>query len=431
MPKLQAKKLLNNPLFKDIYQQGENDLNAEFYKLPEEAKNLLKQSQHLILFWQNPTSYGLLAEIPNNKLAKKFAAADFPGWQTAVIKKQILVLASNADLLKNISGQKLAPAIPAYLSLNIAPWLTVMAQNSFLLNEPYQNPLLNNLQKILQPLNFMANAGNYQLTVDSTAFALTLNLIPEAVNPTTVAMDLEPYLNYLLESPDLAIGINSFADLSNQLEQNENLKAIWQKIDSYLWLNQQISLSGLIKQLKFPILFSQKGEIWQILMVSDNKNIIEKQLKSYLAQFTPREVVKKLPDGTKAIELVADESKIKWLESKSTGSASEAGWQIFSFNLPKNGSTALTAGANKLGFALKNNLLIASNQINQLKLNKLELNCSFTQVQEKPINMAITGFFTIKPNSFALKLAENLQNFSNISALSLSDGQIKMCFELK
>ncbi|MCX6785674.1 MAG: hypothetical protein NTZ18_02355 [Candidatus Komeilibacteria bacterium] len=411
LPALQAKKLLNNPLFKDIYQQAQDGLNTELNKLPKESQNLLAQSRHFILFWQNPGSYGLLAEIPNNQLAKKFAATSFPGWQTSIIKKQILVLASNKDLLKTINNQKLSPALPAYLSLNIAPWLTVSAQNSFFLNESYQNPLLGNLQKILKPLSFSA-VGNYRLTLDANAFALTLNLSPEIANPATTALDLAPYLNYLLENPDLAIGLNSWADLNSQLEKNENFKALWQKIDSYLWLDWQISLSGLMKQFKFPVLFAQKGQVWQILTVADNKDLIEKQLKSYLAQFNPREVAKKLPDGTRAIELLANENTIKWQEAENKN-----GWQTFSVN--------------QLGFALKNGLLIAGNQINQLNLNKLEVNCSIAQIQEKPIKTPITGFFTIKPTGLALKMAANLQNFSKISAFSLNNGQIQMCFGLK
>lgn len=442
LPKLQLQKILKNPLLKDIYRQAEEGINSELNKLPEQSRNLLKESQHLILFWQNPESYGLLVEIPNNKLAKKFAGADFPGWQTTIIKKQILVLASNPDLLQTIIGQKLAPALPAYLSLSIAPWLTVTLENSFL-NEQYQNPLLADMQKILQPLTIEATANNYQLTLDSNAFALTLSLIPNPAKNPENNTDLGPYLSNLLDNPDLAVGLSSFNDLAKQLEKNESFKNLWQKLDSYLWINQQISLSNLMKKLKFPLLFSQKGETWQILTTAENQKIIEKQLKSYLAQFAPKEAPKKLPDGTRAIELIADESKIKWLEEKSVDSPSEAGWQTFTYQLPKNND--------KLGFALKNGLLMAGNQINQLKLNKsstftkhqfsgaeysvkvldkLELNCSFAQVQEKPIKTPIANFFTIKPTASWLRLAENLQNFSQITAISSPDGKIKVCLEL-
>lgn len=420
LPKLQLQKILKNPLLKDIYRQAEESINSELNKLPEQSRNLLKESQHLILFWQNPESYGLLVEIPNNKLAKEFAVADFPKFQKTIIKKQVLVLASNSALLQTIASQKFSPALPAYLSLSIAPWLTVTLENSFL-NEQYQNPLLADMQKILQPLSIEATANNYQLTLDSNAFALTLSLIPNPAKNPENNTDLGPYLNNLLDNPDLAVGLSSFNDLAKQLEKNENFKNLWQKLDSYLWINQQISLSNLMKKLKFPLLFSQKGETWQVLTTAENQKIIEKQLKSYLAQFTPKEAPKKLPDGTKAIELVADESKISWLEEKVGSPLGEAGWQTFSYQLPKNND--------KLGFALKNSLLMISNQINQLKLNKLELNCSF--IQEKSAKMPINSFFNLKPTASWLKLAENLQNFSKISAFSLANGQIELCLGLK
>ena len=417
-PKIQQEKILKYPALAGLYEKAESALEPELKNWPLELQNAAKESTHGLLFFQSPDEYGLLLEISDRKQFKQLGELKITGWHQAMMKKNILTLTNSTALLEKITGQKGLKGQSAYLSLTIKPWLEMRLQNSFF-EAKYQESILSGLQSILWPLGLSQN--RYSLTLDSGSYALTLNLTPEQKAASYPAADLKPWLTYLLKEADLAVGLADSVELQKTLENNENLKQLWRDFDSHLWISSQLSLSSLFKQLKYPLLFSQKGSQWQILTVAENKDILEYYLKAYLAQFMPKETRKILPDGTWATELMADLSKIQW-EAENIND-----WQVFSYG-------ALNLGENQPGFALKDNLFIASNKIKQLNLNPLEINCNFRE--NGPINV----FLMLKPRPKAdqplaetvswLKLAENLKKFSTITAISSLDGEIKVCLGL-
>ncbi len=409
LPKLQQQKLTKNPALNKIYLQIKNSLESELNKLPASSAELVKNPLHSILFWQTPQKYGWLMQIPNSATLTKMLQADFSPWQKKIVKNQILVLASDAELLQLITAQKLTTATPAYLSLTISPWLTVKLKPEFF-NDHYQNSLLQDLQTILKPL-----AGQeYQMSVDSDPYFITLSLVPKNLK-TAQEPDLKTFLNYLLADPDLIFGLNNLEKLTSELNSQENLKKLWQKLDGYLWLNSQISLSSLAKKIQPPLLFSQNRQQWQILTAADNKNLIENIFKNYFGQFYPAEAKKILPDGSKAIELIANPGKVKFTETQNKG------WKIFTY--------PVLTELSELGFALKDNYLMISNQITSLNLANFEPICSFSQqnLGLKPLG----ALLMVKPDQSWLNISENLKNFSKISAFSFTDDQIQICLGLK
>lgn len=408
-PKIQQEKILKYPLFKELYQEIVGNVELELAKWPSELKTIAQTAEHSLLFFKSPQAYGLLFKISDKRQLKQAAAAEINGWSKTIIKKQVLVLTSSPELLQEITAEKTFSSVrPAYLSLTVNPWLKVNFQNSFFAAK-YQEPILNDLQSILWPLSL--NQNNYSLTLDSDAYSLILNLTPEQKTAPEQPADLKPFLPDLLKEADLAVGLADNLELQKALENNENLRKLWHDFDSHLWISSQLSLSSLFKQLKYPLLFSQKGDQWQILTISENKDILEHHLKAYLAQFMPKETRKVLPDGTLAVELIADLSKIQW-EAENIND-----WQVFNY-------PTLNLGESQPGFAVKDNLFIISNKIKPFNLSPLELKCSFSE------NSAINGFFMLKPVVSWLKLAENLKNFSNITAISSPDGEIKVCLGL-
>ena len=296
LPDLQQQKLLKNPVIKQIYEEVEQSLKTELDRLSDGAKNFLNQTEEIVVFFNQPGQYGLAARIPNKKLAGELKAVDFAGWQKMIIKDQILALASSEDLLAEMAGQKLkATAIP-YLSLTLNPWLTVRFKSAFLETDYSPRPL-DDLRQILSPLKNLP-AQNFFLEIDSDPYALSLTLTPEQIGQSKTNGELADYLPLALNQADVSLGIGDFNELTGQLASNPNLQQLWASLDARLWIQNQLSISNLIKQLKPPLIFSSKGDDWQVLTSADNRDVFEYYLKNYFAQAEPKESPKTLPDGT-------------------------------------------------------------------------------------------------------------------------------------
>ncbi|MFA6304176.1 MAG: hypothetical protein WCV73_03600 [Patescibacteria group bacterium] len=413
-PKLQQQKILKNPGLNKIYQTAQNQLSNEMQKLPSEAVALLKRSDHLIVFWQDNKNYGLIVELKDQKSAKLAEQNNFGLWQKNLFKKQILLLASNQQILDQMLAQKISPSTPAYLSLTIAPWLQINLNQAFF-NEPKPTGILNALQTALLPLKNNPN-NNYQLTLDSSAYALVASLKPTLPQISQNDKNLNDYFNFLPEKLDLLFGLTDLTSIPAELENNHNFNKIWQQLDARLWAVGQTSLSNLLKNAHPPLLIGWSAENWTIITTIDNQELAKSSITSYLGQFKPKEATKILPDGTKAVELLADGSKISWQEVLQS-----SGWRQI---MPKNSIT--TPG---LGMAIKDKILVVSNKINDYQPKTFKLNCSITFTsQPGPL---ISNLFWLKTSLSWLKLAQDLQNFSNITAFTSTSGEINLCLGLK
>ena len=410
LPDLQQQKLLKNPVIKQIYEEVEQSLKTELDRLSDGAKNFLNQTEEIVVFFNQPGQYGLAARIPNKKLAGELKAVDFAGWQKMIIKDQILALASSEDLLAEMAGQKLkATAIP-YLSLTLNPWLTVRFKSAFLETDYSPRPL-DDLRQILSPLKNLP-AQNFFLEIDSDPYALSLTLTPEQIGQNETNGELADYLPLALNQADVSLGIGDFNELTGQLASNPNLQQLWASLDARLWIQNQLSISNLIKQLKPPLIFSSKGDDWQVLTSADNRDVFEYYLKNYFAQAEPKESPKTLPDGTRVTELIADTSKISWRET------AVSGWQVFTYPQAKNDS--------QLGLALKDGRLIVGNNLNDFRLSETNLGCSFAAKPAKEISL----FFQAEPAELRSIFKQPLINFSKISAASYLNGQLQICLGL-
>jgi hypothetical protein len=412
LPNLQKQKLLKNPAVRQIYEQVQQSLNNELAKLSNEAKNFLSQTEELIVFFNQPGQYGLAARISNKKQAEKLKTIDFADWHKIIIKDQILALATDADLLTEMAAQKLKETSIPYLSLTLNPWLTVRFKSAFLETDYPQSPLTD-LQQVLSPLKNLP-AQNFFLEIDSDPYTLSLTLTPEQTGQTQAGGQLADYLPLAMNQADAYVGIDNFNELTDQLAVNPNLQQLWASLDSRLWIQNQLSLSNLVKQLQTPIIFSLKGDEWQLLTSADNRNIFEYYLKNYFAQEHPKESLKILPDGTRVIELIADTSKISWQET------SVLGWQVFTYPQAKNNG--------HLGFALKDDKLIVGNQLNDFHFSQPNLSCSFN-AKNKPVKK-LSLFFQAKPSELSLIFKKPLTGFSKISGLAYVNGQIQICLGL-
>ena len=403
LPGLQQQKMLSNQALLEIYSATEKDINSELAKFNFEAREILERSEHKIFFYQSPEKYGLIIAIPNRKTFKKINEVSFEGFHKQIVKEQILALSNDQELLNQMAGQKItADSIP-YLSLTIDPWLTVKFRSSFL-KARYQNGILSDLQRILQPLEF-TGSNDYYLEIDSDSLSVNLSLKPASPASADSQSDLRPYLDFLPQKPDLVFGLSDLESLKKQLGSSQNLQSLWQKFDSQLWIANQVSLANLLRQAKPPVIISLKGNDWQILTSSDNRDLAEYYLKSYLAQLSPKESLKILPDGTPITELVADFSKIQWQEGLI------GDWQSFS--------------SQKLGFALKDGLMLVGNNILEPSLGRFEPACSFGSKQQ-PKN-PIETIISINSGLSWLNTSNFLKNFSNISLISYPNGEINAC----
>jgi len=222
-----------------------------------------------------------------------------------------------------------------------------------------------------------------------------------------VIVTLDNYLRFLLTNSSLIIGLNEPDKLTAEFSINENLNNYFKQADQWLWLKAQISLSGLIKELKGPIIVSAGNQKWQITTETSNRTIADYYLRRYLAQFTPIKKLMILPDGTKATELIANPQAIIWKTSANKD------WQSFSYSLPQ------TDG--QLGYAIKENLLLISNRIDEMADATYNNSCDLANK---------SAIFSVSPaNLNWFSLHSLLKNFIKITAISSASGQIKICLE--
>lgn len=412
-PALQQKKLLANPLFKSVYDEVIKKLNEEISRLPENGRNILKKSRHGLVFWQDNQNYGLIVELNDNSSAKLAEQANFSPWQQHLFKNEILLLASTRNLLAQMTGQKIEAGAPAYLSLTIAPWLTIKLNQSFFSGN-YDDSFLNSIQTALSPLKTSA-AESYRLEVDSDPYTLMARLLPDGQSATTTSLNLKDYFAYLPQNSQLIVGLTDLQEIPGQLTNNPNFKQLWANLDGKIWLSNQISLSSLLKNAQPPMLFSWSADRWQIVTTSQNKDLAEYYLKNFLGQFEPKEKTKVLPDGSRSVELIAAPEKIIWQETEQNG------WKLFSY--PKNETFK------DLGLLINSEVMIISNKISQNMDQGLELNCSLIpKIWE---NQPIQTLFWLNPLNSRLKLAENIKNFSKIMFVGYANEEMAMCLGIK
>lgn len=412
-PALQQKKLLANPLFKSVYDNVIKKLNEEINRLPENGRSILKKSRHGLVFWQDNQNYGLIVELNDSASAKLAEQADFKPWQQHLFKKEILLLASTRNLMSQMTGQKIQAGSPAYLSLTIAPWLTIKLNKTFFSGD-YDDSFLNSLQTALSPLK-NSPTENYRLEVDSDPYTLMARLLPDGQSATTTSFNLKDYFGYLSQNSQLVVGLTNLEEIPGQLINNPNFKRLWTELDGKIWISKQISLSSLLKNAKPPVLFSWSADSWQIITTSQNRDLAEYYLKNYLGQFEPKEKAKILPDGSRSMELIAAPEKIIWQETE------RAGWRMFTY--PKN------EVYKDLGLAIKGEIMIISNKIGQNTDQGLELNCSL--IPKTWENQPINTLFWLNPRVSRLKLAENMKNFNKIMFTGYANTEMAMCLGLK
>jgi len=403
LPKMQQKKLLDNPTIKDLYSKLNRDVKAVLNSLPPESAQLIQEANHFIFFWMTPEEYALILKIDNQKMAKNLVQAHFDNLHKTIIKDQVFILSNNQELLNNVKGQKIAPQSFSYFSLNISPWLNLRFNSEFLTTN-YNNQLITDLQNILKPLS-LGTGNSYQLELDSDSQRLSLLLTPEIKADNQLETDLDPYLNLLWLENEAIIALNNLDKLKEQLNHNQNLKQLWQKLDSYLWIGNQLSLSALVNNLQPPVVLSRQQSDWQIITHKNNKSLIEGYLISYLAQFKPREVEKILPDGTRVVEFKADTSQIK-------GQASQL-----------NGFT-INSYERNLSILEKGDQLILTNNQGNMDFGKPAINCTLAN------SNSLSTIIYLGTDLNWLKANDQISSFSNLSLMEAGDGTIKACLEL-
>ena len=81
LPKLQQEKILNNPVLKKIHDILWDRFTQELKKFNDQAQNLLTKTEHLIIFYQDPKTPGLLLDLPPKLTAEAVEKIEFVGWQ--------------------------------------------------------------------------------------------------------------------------------------------------------------------------------------------------------------------------------------------------------------------------------------------------------------------------------------------------------------
>jgi hypothetical protein len=136
----------------------------------------------------------------------------------------------------------------------------------------------------------------------------------------------------------------------------------------------------------------------------DNKDLAKSLLKQYFGQFKPKTKKNTLPDGSLATELIADPDSVSFIEFDRDG------WQF-----------SLIAPDKKIGYISQNNLLIISNDLDNIN------NGNFRLCQNKNLH----SVFSILPGDSQFKIADSLLEFNKIEVINNIAGEIKVCLELK
>jgi hypothetical protein len=398
-----------HPAFKPIYEKFVSSTSDLLNRLPDDEKNLISQSPQGLLFCQNPADCAAIIVL--NQAEAKLELSDLKknGLKQKIIDQKFLIIASQNELLDQLAAKPKPKASFFNFSIEFLPWLTIYLQNSFF-SQPYNNPLLTDLQTILQPLK-SASDQSYTLSLSLRSNQLVLNLEPKKQQiSATNKITLDDYLPYLPVKADLIFGLSDLSSLETELNNNQNLAGYFQQFQTGLWQSYQISVEQLKKQLQGPIIIAFENSNWWLITNSQNEKIIQVQLKNYLAQLNPIKITKVLPDRTKAVELMADPKSVSF-ESRA-----ESGWQI---QTPK-----ISDSKTNLGYALKDKVLILSNVADYGPKNHWSLTkygCDLSP---------ISTFFSLKTKQSNLDLAASLLNFKRLTSISDNNGLIKLCLDL-
>lgn len=406
LPSFDQQKLLKNESLKNIYETIGQAMDGGLSQLPPASAKTVKSANRIIIFASSPENYAIALKIPAAKGLKKIQALDFKPYYSTIIKKQILLIASNQNYLKQIENKKISASANPYFSLTFNPWLKVNINKSFFAAD-YQNSIAADLQQALWPLS-LSESNGYGVSLDISGKNLIANLMPD--KPSDNASDgLNNYLNLIDGRAKLVLGFANPAELLASLPENSGLTNWWQKADGRLFLNQQISLTQTAKNIAKPIIAAFGQDFWQIISDQSQTETAKSALTGYLAQSYAKEKTKILPDGTKAIELVSDPSKVSWISGQNNG------WTIiYQEKIPK------------LGWAVKNSHLMVSNSINSISAKGFSLNCPI-----KTQDNQISGIFFLNNDYLGLKLGNFPSNFKSFTGISYSNGEINLCFGLK
>ncbi len=406
LPKIIVEELLYQPTLKNIYQETAKNIETYLEKLPPLISELIKKPDEHLFFLVDQETFGLIIKLNDKDEAEAIKNSSFPGLYHQVIKKQILVISNKPEIIDKISSQPFLPLSPFNFSLSFAPWLTIYLQDSFF-QQTFGYQLLTNFQTILLPLK-ITGQKSYRLEFFNAPHQLILELKPEKLNKTAPALvELDDYLRYLPNNYDLIFGLSDLNKLTNELSANENLNHYFKQVDLWLWFKTQTSLSRLIKELRGPMVIAASNQQWQIVAEAVNQTTLDYYLRRYLAQFAPLKKPVTLPDATQAVELIADPQTITWETS------SNKDWQTFGYPLSQTDD--------KIGYAVKENLIIISNKINNFLKSDFENQCNLAK---------ISALFSINPQKLNwLTIEPLLKNFTKITAISSNDGQIKVCLE--
>ena len=176
LPKIQAKEFLNQPLLQKVYQTAEENINGYLTSLPQEIEQVIKTSKHFLFFLPDEKSFGLIIELADKKEAEKINIHSSPNLNYQIIKKQILVITSNPELLEKITTRQIQPLSPFNLSFSLTPWLTFYLQDEFF-KQTFENNILADMQTILLPLE-STDKKSFQLEFLTKPHQLILNLKP-------------------------------------------------------------------------------------------------------------------------------------------------------------------------------------------------------------------------------------------------------------
>jgi len=407
---LQLNDLNHNLIINNLIEDNKKKLDNYLISLPDNLLKEIRKQKHGLIFFPDNEQLAYLVEFNNNLKDLEYPKETNPLYLNT-FKNKVLVISNNKELLNKINEQKIASQGILNFSIDLKPWINIYFQKTFFTKE-YPANLLSNLQLILNPLLNTKNE-NFTLDISSLSNKLILNLRPLNLEENNELAGLTDLLNYLNLNNKFSLGINNINILIQQLESNNYLQDIFRNIDNNLWIEYQFSLSEFIQNIKGPIILSFNDNSWQIITYNDNLNLFNDSLKNYLARFnSPLKQEIALPDNTYATELIIDPSSVIWQENIINK------WQVFKYDYLNN---------KKIGYALNENLLIISNNLDSIDFNNL-------YNDKKVVNCSLNNpnsFVILKPNSTWPISSSKIKEFKEISMFSSNNNQLKMCFELK
>lgn len=402
---LQKKQLLENETINAVYREALKEIENSIKDLPAEIKNSFIRLPHFVLFFTSPRTFGLISEISDNRAKKTLTQFNFNNISGKLIKGGIFIASNNPTLLEEMANNKLtATAIP-YFSIALSPWLKINIQKNFF-NQQYSSPVINNFQRIIQPLSLSNN--NYSLSLINSYKLLELVLSPERQNfaeNNSIIID-NTLLNYLPTDYSMAIGLADIKLLTENLAKNGNLSDFFKHYDSYFWTNYQISLSNIIKKINGPLVIGLNNQHWRVITGASNKEQVEYFLKQYFGQFKPIAKNVVLPDKTLATEMVNNPGSV-----------------VFDEKTIENGKLyTIKDQLDGAGYIIINNLLIIGDNLSAVNQSEVDLPCSAG-------NMQI--LFSVNPQKSSIISSEMIKQFPNITVYQDSDNNIHACLMLK